>query len=385
MRKSILIILLALTAAILPAAQVFADPTAAASASPVIGSWMLDSVYENASGTDRFVLAPENAASLYGEKDNIYAFLADGTAEMTMEGETWFGYWEQKDNGLLMVINSTVRNSAENTEDGQDIDPLFEESYFYDEDQGALHRYWKDDAPEAAYHDLDFVYKKIPQGTWMMTKVYSREPGREPLLMDPETSQSLYAESVNRLTIFLNKVVELVPAETAYISETGMLTKSGDHWQLDFDDGFSTELYYDDKTEVMHRYWTDTAADASYLDLDFVYEKLPVRDWRLNSVYEISGDQDPVLLDGDREPELYQETRFTYTFGPFGEASASVPAGSNETAEWTRNDESILLRFDDGREMVFAYDPKAEVLHRYQDVDDPVTGHRILDFVFLNN
>ena len=73
-------------------------------------------------------------------------------------------------------------------------------------------------------------------------------------------------------------MVELVPAETAYISETGMLTKSGDHWQLDFDDGFSTELYYDDKTEVMHRYWTDTAADASYLDLDFVYEKLPVRD-----------------------------------------------------------------------------------------------------------
>ena len=173
--------------------------------SPVIGSWVLDKVYENASQTDRYAVAPENAASLYAESGNIYAFLAGGTAEWTMEGETLFGCWETQDDGYRMAINSTVRYSDKSLKAEPDFDPPYEMTLFYDEDQNVLHRYWKDDAPEAAYHDLDFVYKRMPQGIWMMTKVYSFRPGQEPRLLDPDESQSLYAESVNRLSLYRYK------------------------------------------------------------------------------------------------------------------------------------------------------------------------------------
>ena len=247
--------------------SVYADRETAES--PVIGSWMLDRVYENASSEDRLILEPDNAASVYAEKENIYALMADGSAELTMEGVTTFGYWEKTDDRVLMVINSTHRPSDENE---ADIVPPDEMEFFYDEEQNTLHRYWKDDAPEAAYHDLDFVYKKIPQGTFRMTKVYSREPGQEPVLLDPETSQSLYAESVNRLSINGHQVINTIPAETGFIEETGELQRSGDAWLSVFDDGFEMQMTYDDRAEVLHRYWTDDAADAAYHDLDFVYE-----------------------------------------------------------------------------------------------------------------
>ena len=274
MKRKTMIIIFSLTMAFLLSLPVFAGYEAVTS--PVIGSWMLDKVYENASGPDRFVLDPENAASLYAEKDNIYAFLTGGTAEMTMEGLTQFGYWEQNDEWILMVINSTAGQSDENAEAKPDIDPPFETEYFYDDEQNVLHRYWKEDDPAAAYHDLDFVYKKIPQGVWRLTKVYSREPGQEPVLLDPESSQSLYAESVNRYTLFRSQVTEMIPVEDGgSIIENGILKRSGDDWLLVMDDGFETQMSYDDRNETLHRYWIDNAPDAYYLDLDFVYEMIP--------------------------------------------------------------------------------------------------------------
>ena len=383
MAKNIFSVILILTLALLFALPVSADYEALSS--PVIGSWVLDKVYENASTADRTVLDPESSASLYAEKDNIYAFLADGTAEMTMEGVTSCGFWEKQDGSFRMVINSTNGNSDKTVINEPDIDPLYEMEYIYDEDQNVLHRYWQDNAPDAYYHDLDFVYKQMPQGIWMMTSVYSREPGKEPQLLDPETSQSLYAESVNRLSLFRYEVINMVPAETEYINETGELKRSGDGWLLEFEDGFETQLHFDDRAGVLHRYWADDAADGGYLDLDFVYEMIPVGSWHLKYVYDLNGEQGPVFLGEEEEPELYQETGCGYIFGPDGRASAGIPDEVPDEGEWSGNNGEIRLRFDDGREMVFAYDAKADVLHRYQAVDDPDAGHQDLDFVYLKD
>ena len=270
MSKQVLMMVLCLMA-VLISQSVYAEGDAVDS--PVVGSWMLESVYENAASADRFVLEPENAASVYAERENICALLSDGTAELTMEGITIFGYWEKTDEHVRMVINRTRRASDESGQTEPDIVPPDEMEFFYEEEQNALHRYVKNDDPGATYHDLDFVYKKIPQGTWHMTKVYSREPGQEPLLLDPETSQSLYAEAVNRLSITGHQVINTIPAETEYIEESGVLRRSGDTWLIVFEDGFEMQLTYDDQADVLHRYWSDNTADATYHELDFVYEQ----------------------------------------------------------------------------------------------------------------
>ena len=243
--------------------------------SPVIGSWMLDTVFENASGTDRFILDPENAASVYAESENIYTFLAGGTAEMTMEGITSYGSWEKKDDSILMVIDKTAAYSDKGIKAEPDIEPPYEMAYVYDEDQNVLHRYWKDDNPDATYHDLDFIYKMVPQGVWRMTKVYSQNPGQEPVLLDPDTNQSIYAESVNSLILYKNHVENIISSADENFIEKGVLKKSADAWLLKFDDGFETLLYFDDKAGVLHRYWVELATDSPYLNLDFVYEIVP--------------------------------------------------------------------------------------------------------------
>ena len=377
--KKQLIIYMLLAMAFLTVLPAFAEPVNIAS--PVIGSWMLDSVYENASGPDRYVLDPENAGSLYAESGNIYAFLAGGIAEMTMEGYTQYGYWEKQDDGFRMVINSSVRYSDKRIQTVPDIDPPYEMEFFYDEEQNLIHRYWKDDSHNASYHDLDFAYKPVPQGMWRLTKVFSRESGKEPVLLDPETSQSIYAESVNCFELYRSDVINIVPSETGYISEKGILKRSGDSWLLEYDDGYTSVLDYDDGEGVLHRYWQDQAADAVYLDLDFVYEKVPVWSWRLNYIYKTAAGAEPGLLDPETEPDLYQETAYTYIFAPDGTASALIPHEVYEGGEWSKNGDEILFRFGDGRDMTFVYDVKADVLHRCPPADSP--DQESYDFVYL--
>ena len=150
---------------------------------------MLDRVYEDASGADRRVLDPETSASLYAETANVYFFNNDGTAEMQLneageiiryEDMTW-----KEAEGMITLYS------------GEDV----ELEVSYDPEDNTLHRYWKEDAPDAMYHDLDFTYVRVPVGAWQMTYVVSSEPGKDPVRLDPENAGSLYAESVNVYTL----------------------------------------------------------------------------------------------------------------------------------------------------------------------------------------
>ncbi len=344
---------------------------------PVIGSWMLDKVFEKDT-----LLDPESAGSLYSEASNIYAFVADGIAAMTMEELTQYGYWEKQDDGFRMVINSTLSYMHKDSKDASEIDPPYVMDFVYDAEENVLHRYWNDEDPEATYHDLDFVYRRIPQGTWRLTKVYSLESAGDPVLQDPAASQSLYAESVNHLEIIRDRVIEFIPSDDGYIYSYGNLERSGDDWMLKFEDGFEAQMVYDDRAGVLHRKYFGSEVDPTYSDFDFVYEMLPARTWRLQYVYDM--DQDAALLDPEKEPELYAETEYSYLFAVDGNAEASIPYRDvRETGKWSLKDGEVLLQFDDGREMVFIYDNMAEVLHRYQKSGDPEQHE--LDFVFLED
>ncbi len=232
---------------------------------PFAGHWVLDKVYENASSANRFVLDPEKAQSVYGESENIYTLFANGDAAGLMDEENLKGKWELSDNNITMRVGWVDENG-----EVSEADMSLEFDYVYDAEQNILHRYWKADQTDSMYQDLDFVYRRIPQGAWQMTKVYSNQPEGEPVLLAPESSQSLYAESVNVYEFTNWGVTETIPAED--YSQQGVLEKSGDNWLVKFDDGFEMELFYDAGENLLHRYWKSEDTESTYHDLDFIYE-----------------------------------------------------------------------------------------------------------------
>ncbi len=234
---------------------VFAEPD---DTCPIVtGSWILDHVYENASGEDRFVLDPESSASLYAETANVYTFFEDGSAEMLVkEGEEIFRYedlsWKETDGSINLY-------SGESVELELTCDP----------ETNTMHRYWKEAAQDAAYHDLDFVYARIPVGSWKMESVFSTDPGEEPVRLDPENAASLYAESAN-IYHFEPYGILTVSLPEGY-EEQGTWKLDGEDVIITFEAGPEMVLTYDPAGEVMHRYFSDDDSSASYLDLDFVY------------------------------------------------------------------------------------------------------------------
>lgn len=259
MKKFLILFAILLTCiSISPAA--FADTE---DAQPVwIGSWMLDRVYEFASSENPLELQPENAASLYAESSNIYTFTPDGSAEMVMNdgGEKLFqrGTWENS--------SGTVRMIMEESEFEMELTPA--------SDGKSLHRYWKESSADSTYHDLDFVYTKVPAGSWKMTQVISTEPGNEPKVLDPESAASLYSESSNVYYLFADGTASVSLPEGA--EESGSWRCHANQVTLTLSDGFEMIFEYDTKTETLHRYWKDDTPDAMYKNLDFVY--LPSRD-----------------------------------------------------------------------------------------------------------
>ena len=235
---------------------------------PFSGDWVLDKVYENASSSEKYVLDPENAASLYGEEKNIYSLLSDGSASMLMEEESMKGSWKETDGVITMAVTWV---SKEN-EGEPDLSGALEMDFVYDAEKNDLHRYWKDDDADSTYHDLNFVYTRIPQGSWHMTKVYSRESGTDAVLLDPESAQSLYAESVNVYELSNWSVTETITSED--YSQQGVLVKSGNNWLLKFGEDYEMEMVYNAEENLLHRYWKSEEPQDTYHDLDFVYEQI---------------------------------------------------------------------------------------------------------------
>ncbi len=237
----------------------------------VIGVWQLAEVYENASAEDRYLLEPESAASVYAEQPNLYSFNADGNGWMTIaDGEdilTVYGAWTAEDNAYELRCD---KKNSDDAEPAPDTDYLME--FRYDADTDLLHRYWKDDEAEGMYHDLDFVYIKVPYGAWQLKQVFSMESD-ESVLLDPETSQSIYADSVNTYVMKgEGPSVVWVPDELGQYNAMDIKwTGTEDGYVLDFD-GLETELTFDKETYTLHQYWSDEDPDGSHLSLDFVYQ-----------------------------------------------------------------------------------------------------------------
>ena len=220
------------------------------------GSFMLDRVYEDASAEAPHVLDPESSASLYSEKANVYIFAPDGTAEMLLReaGEIYREElsWDQEDGVITVRTDGNV-----------------EMELSFDPESSELHRYWKIDAPEAMYHDLDFTYVRIPLGDWQMDHVISSEPGQDPVRLDPETAGSLYAESSNIYSLQPFGAVKASYPEDYTEEGTWELTEEG--LVITFESGEKMELVYDASEDMIHRYWKEEDPAASYHDLDFVY------------------------------------------------------------------------------------------------------------------
>ena len=223
------------------------------------GSWMLDRVYENASQEDMFILEPSEAAAVYAESDNVYTINSDGTVDLTITGggEIQFEKAElvYKDEYYEIVQNdTTVLDFRSDTESGE------------------LYRSWKSDIPDASYHDLKFVYTRIPVGKWKLDQVYSGKPGSEQILLDPEEAGSLYSESSNIYTIGADYTTSETNFETGEeVSKRIGVWKKADQNYVTEIDGFEMMFAYDTENDILHRYWTSTQTDDFYQDLDFVY------------------------------------------------------------------------------------------------------------------
>ena len=222
---------------------------------PVVGSWMLDRVYENASSDDRFVLDPESSASVYAETANVYSLFADGSAQVVINaGE---GTYEQNDLTWTLFEDSYIICN----------DIAVVQEFSWDPEKQVFHRYWKESDPSADYHDLDFVYTCVPVGEWQMQMVYDIS-GTEPVLLDPDSSQSLYAEIDNVYQINADGTAAAVfdgrteDAEWTAVDEEFLVTFFG---------GGEMLFVYDPDQDVLFRYWSDDQTDAAYQALAFVY------------------------------------------------------------------------------------------------------------------
>ena len=133
----------------------------AAEEEPVIGCWMLDRVYESASGAGKYELDPENAQSVYADSENIYCFHEDGTASM----------WMLAEGNMMLRTGLQWRKNGDIFEFCED--DSFPMSLVYNEEGNHLSRFWKAIATDSMYNDLEFVYIRVPRGVLNIVRQFS--------------------------------------------------------------------------------------------------------------------------------------------------------------------------------------------------------------------
>ena len=141
------------------------------------------------------------------------------------------------------------------------------QEFSWDPEEKVFHRYWKESDPSADYHDLDFVYKRVPVGTWQMQMVYDIS-GPEPVLLSPESAASLYAETDS---LYLIKADGTAAAVFDGRNEDAEWMLDDEGLLVTFYGGGEMMLVYDPDQDVLFRYWSDDYPDATYTALVFVY------------------------------------------------------------------------------------------------------------------
>ena len=343
---------------------------------PILGSWKLDRVYENASGEDRVLLDPESAASVYAGINNVYSFSANGAGVTVSTGEGVFYYpgaWRTEADRYVLSPGD------------EDSAPGSAMEFIYDADENVLHRYWKDENPDAYYTDLDFVYERIPVGNWQMKQVISTEADAEPTVVDPENAQSLYAGSVDTYCfdeMWTAVVWDPVDGGDSFELETGQWSKAGDAFLYETE-GFAMEFVYDTEENILHRYWNEENPEAAWHHLDFVYYEVPVGTWKMVQVVNTGADGASEVLDPESSASLYSESVNVYDLYTDGTFHVALPDGGAENGTWTLDNDDLLMIYEDGFEMQLKYDSKADVLHRYWKDAESDAMYSGLDFIYI--
>lgn len=220
----------------------------------IAGAWKLDAVYESGE-----LLDPESSASLYAERVNVYIAGEDGNASVFEPIDGGPEYYERK--GTWALDGKSFHLEA----DGFDLD------LEYDPEENEMHRYLTDADTDATWKNLNFVYKKYPAGDWKLVQVISREPGAEPAVLEPENAGALYSESVNVYSLKYDGTFTVyLPEET---EEKGTWKLENGELKMVYEDGLEMTYTYDPKTDRITRVWADDDPQATYHDLEFVYQK----------------------------------------------------------------------------------------------------------------
>ena len=216
-------------------------------------------------------------------------------------------------------------------------------------------------------------------GAWKLDGVYESD-----VLLDPETSQSLYAERVN---VYIAEedgtasVFEPIDGGPEFFERKGTWSLEGKNFRLEAD-GFDLDLEYDPEENELHRYLTDENTDAVWKDLDFVYKKYPVGDWKLVQVISREPGAEPAVLDPENAGALYSESVNIYSLKYDGTFTVHLPEDAEEKGTWKLENGELLLVNEDGLEMTYKYDPKTDQITRVWADDDPQATYHDLEFVY---
>ena len=185
----------------------FADETAKADPSPVVGSWRLGTVVDVSDPANPVTLDKADHASLYGEGINILTLDDDGGAH-----DNTFNAGDNADRSASW--KEVGENAYEFTEGDTTID------FSYDAESDVLKR-------AVAEQNMVFVYFRAFLDTWKLDKVVEIHEGDAPVDVPKEGNQSLYGNSDNIIAfVSYNKAYEVEKdgADSAQVEGSWKLT-----------------------------------------------------------------------------------------------------------------------------------------------------------------
>ena len=175
-------------------------------------------------------------------------------------------------------------------------------------------------------------------GSWKLDQVFEAAQGEEPVLLKKEEAQSLYGSGISILTFDEDGYAHDITFEGEDTSDLAAQWKSTSPNQFVFteEDGMELTFTYNEKEDLLHRYFLDDAPDASHQSLDFVYARAFVGSWQLKEVIQVHEGDAPTELPKEENQSLYGDSENIYTFLADGTGKTAMKeAGETYVTEGT--------------------------------------------------
>ena len=265
--KRLFVLLIAIVTALTICVPAFAAETAEATEEsadkyPVIGSWILDKVYDKSQGEEPVLLEKDEAQSLYGSGISVFTFDDEGYAH-----ETIFDAGDMVDIAATWKTTSPDVYTFEN-EDG------FELILKYDKEADTLVRNFKDDTEGATYKDIDFVYARAITGSWQLDRVLEVHEGDAPEELDKETNQSLYGSGESVITFFSDGTSKELVNDGGEAVIDGTWKMTDEDIYIYTSDGLDIEFNYFRVDDTIYRDFKDDSPNAEHPYLSFIYVRV---------------------------------------------------------------------------------------------------------------